>query len=83
MERLRLSLRRSEDFIAEAAHRVRTPLATVRVQAEIALRTVSDETEKERLRRIIRAVDESARSAVSCWTMLRLPTVSKSLRATD
>lgn len=63
MERLRLSLRRSEDFIAEAAHRVRTPLATVRVQAEIALRTVTDETEKERLRRIIRAVDESARSA--------------------
>ena len=63
LERLRLSLRRSEDFIAEAAHRVRTPLATVRVQAEIALRTVTDETEKERLRRIIRAVDESARSA--------------------
>lgn len=63
MERLRLSIRRSEDFIAEAAHRVRTPLATVRTQAEIALRTVSDEAEKERLRRIIRAVDESARSA--------------------
>lgn len=63
MERLRQSIRRSEDFIAEAAHRVRTPLATVRAQAEIALRTVTDETEKERLRRIIRAVDESARSA--------------------
>jgi len=63
MERLRQSIRRSEDFIAEAAHRVRTPLATVRTQAEIALRTVSDDTEKERLRRIIRAVDESARSA--------------------
>ncbi|MBN2760208.1 MAG: sensor histidine kinase N-terminal domain-containing protein [Rhodobacteraceae bacterium] len=63
MERLRLSIRRSEDFIAEAAHRVRTPLATVRTQAEIALRTVTSDAEKERLRRIIRAVDESARSA--------------------
>lgn len=63
MERLKQSIRRSEDFIAEAAHRIRTPLATVRVQAEIALRSVSDETEKERLRRIIRAVDESSRSA--------------------
>lgn len=63
MERLRQSIRRSEDFIAEAAHRVRTPLATVRTQAEIALRSVSDASEKERMRRIIRAVDESARSA--------------------
>jgi len=63
MDRLGQSIRRSEDFIAEAAHRVRTPLATVRTQAEIALRSVSDEDEKHRLRRIIRAVDESSRSA--------------------
>lgn len=63
MDRLRQSIRRSEDFIAEAAHRVRTPLATVRTQAEIALRMVANDAEKERLRRIIRAVDESARSA--------------------
>ena len=63
MERLAQSIRRSEDFIAEAAHRVRTPLATVRTQAEIALRSVEDEAEKQRLRRIIRAVDESSRSA--------------------
>ena len=63
MERLGQSIRRSEDFIAEAAHRVRTPLATVRTQAEIALRSVEDEEEKQRLRRIIRAVDESSRSA--------------------
>jgi two-component system sensor histidine kinase TctE len=63
MDRLRQSIRRSEDLIAEAAHRIRTPLATVRAQAEIALRTARDDTEKERLRQIIRAVDESSRSA--------------------
>lgn len=63
MERLGQSIRRSEDFIAEAAHRVRTPLATVRAQAEIALRSVQTEEERQRLRRIIRAVDESSRSA--------------------
>lgn len=63
MERLQQSIRRSEDFIAEAAHRIRTPLAVVRTQAEIALRTVSGEPEKDRLRGIIRAVDESSRSA--------------------
>ena len=63
MDRLGQSIRRSEDFIAEAAHRVRTPLATVRAQAEVALRTTDDDAEKQRLRRIIRAVDESSRSA--------------------
>ncbi|WP_084862158.1 sensor histidine kinase [Salibaculum halophilum] len=63
MERLGQSIRRSEDFIAEAAHRVRTPLATVRTQADIALRTVEDDAEKRRLRAMIRAVDESSRSA--------------------
>jgi two-component system sensor histidine kinase TctE len=63
MERLGQSIRRSEDFIAEAAHRVRTPLATVRAQAEIALRSTPEEEARVRLRRIIRAVDESSRSA--------------------
>jgi len=63
MGRLDQSLRRSEDFIAEAAHRVRTPLATVRAQAEIALRTAEDRDQKHRLRGMIRAVDESSRSA--------------------
>jgi two-component system sensor histidine kinase TctE len=63
MDRLGQSIRRSEDFIAEAAHRVRTPLATVRVQAEIALRSAETEEARQRLRRIIRAVDESSRSA--------------------
>ena len=63
MERLGQSIRRSEDFIAEAAHRVRTPLATVRTQAEIALRSTEDEEDRQRLRQIIRAVDESSRSA--------------------
>lgn len=63
MDRLGQSIRRSEDFITEAAHRVRTPLATVRAQAEIALHTVTGEEEKKSLRRVIRAVDESSRSA--------------------
>ncbi|QXT40659.1 sensor histidine kinase N-terminal domain-containing protein [Gymnodinialimonas ceratoperidinii] len=63
MERLGASIRRSEDFIAEAAHRVRTPLAIVRTQAEIALHSVEEEAQKQTLRRVIRAVDDSSRSA--------------------
>lgn len=61
--RLRGSLHRTETFMAEAAHHVRTPLATVRAQAEIALRQAGTDAARKTLRSVIRAVDESSRSA--------------------
>lgn len=63
ISRLQISLSRSEDFIAEAAHRVRTPLATVRAQAETTLMRVEKETNRSSLREMIRAIDESSRAA--------------------
>lgn len=63
MARLDRSLSQSEDFIAEAAHRVRTPLATVRAQAEVTLRRVDREENRIALKQMIRAVDESSRAA--------------------
>ncbi len=61
--RLRDTLHRNETFMAEAAHHVRTPLATVRTQAEIALRQAETDESRLTLRSVIRAVDESSRSA--------------------
>ncbi len=61
--RLRDALHRNETFMAEAAHHVRTPLATVRTQAEIALRQAETDESRKTLRSVIRAVDESSRSA--------------------
>jgi two-component system sensor histidine kinase TctE len=63
MSRLKASLARSEDLIAEAAHRVRTPLATVRTQAEITLRRVDKPENRQAVREMIRAIDESSRAA--------------------
>jgi len=63
MARLRASLTQSEEFIADAAHRVRTPLATVRTQAEVIYRQMRKQENKKALREMIRAVDESSRSA--------------------
>ena len=63
MARLRASLSRTEDFIAEAAHRVRTPLATVRAQAEITHRKLQKPEHRAAIREMIRAIDESSRSA--------------------
>ncbi len=63
MGRLDTSLRQSEDFIAEAAHRVRTPLATVRAYAETTLQRVEKEENRQALRSMVRAIDESSRAA--------------------
>ena len=63
MHRLEKSLTRSEDFITEAAHRVRTPLTVVRAQAEITLRQIDKPRNRKNLKEIIRAIDESSRVA--------------------
>ncbi|GFE66206.1 sensor histidine kinase [Litoreibacter roseus] len=63
MGRLDQSLRQSEDFIAEAAHRVRTPLATVRSYAEATLQRVDKQENRQAMRSMIRAIDESSRAA--------------------
>ncbi len=63
MGRLQTSLARSEDFIAEAAHRLRTPLAIVRTKAEIIARTAPDTATTEAASDMIHAIDESSRTA--------------------
>lgn len=63
MRRLQQSLMRSEDFIAEAAHRVRTPLAIVRTKAEVAQRRSGDPETRKALKEMIRAIDDSSRTA--------------------
>jgi two-component system sensor histidine kinase TctE len=63
MSRLDQSLKQSEDFIAEAAHRVRTPLATVRSYAEATFQRVKNDENRTALRSMMRAIDESSRAA--------------------
>ncbi len=61
--RLRAALSRTEIFIAEAAHHIRTPLATLRAQADIALRQTEDGDTRGTLHKMVRAIEESSRSA--------------------
>lgn len=63
MAQLDKSFSQSEDFIAEAAHRVRTPLSTLRSYAEATLQRVDKEENRQALRSMIRAIDESSRAA--------------------
>lgn len=63
MQRLDHTLQQSEDFIAEAAHRIRTPLATVRSHAEATLQRVEHAENRAALQSMVRAIDESSRAA--------------------
>lgn len=63
MSRLDHTLTQSEDFIAEAAHRIRTPLATVRSHAEATLQRVEHVENRKSLQSMVRAIDESSRAA--------------------
>ena len=63
MSRLDHTLTRSEDFITEAAHRIRTPLATVRSHAEATLQRVDRKENRSSLQAMVRAIDESSRAA--------------------
>ncbi len=63
MSRLNHTLTQSEDFIAEAAHRIRTPLATVRSHAEATLQRVEHSENRAALQSMVRAIDESSRAA--------------------
>lgn len=63
MSRLDHTLTQSEDFIAEAAHRIRTPLATVRSHAEATLQRVEHRENRAALHAMVRAIDESSRAA--------------------
>ena len=61
--RLRNFLTRSEDYIAEAAHRVRTLMATWRSQAEITLQKVNKDENRASLKEMVRANDDTSRAA--------------------
>lgn len=81
VERLRHTLDTSQQFIAEAAHRIRTPLAALKAQAEVALRDAAQAgaeeggghsgkggASEENLRRMLRAADETSQLTTQMLT---------------
>lgn len=63
IKRLDKSLQKAEAFIADAAHRIRTPLAMVQINAEIALRTAPEGPGRKAIQEILSAAEETSRSA--------------------
>lgn len=70
-------------FIANAAHQLRTPLATLRLQAERALREPDSQKHSEALSDVLSAVARSQHLVRQLMTLARSEQPSKALSMTD
>jgi len=61
LARLQQSLQTQKRFVADAAHQIKTPLAGLRTQAELALRETDPEELRASLRQIGRSVERTTR----------------------
>jgi len=72
LERVEIALVRERTLTADAAHELRTPLAALRAQAQVALRSREDTERSEALQALIGGVDRATRLVETVLTLARL-----------
>jgi two-component system, OmpR family, sensor histidine kinase QseC len=77
--RVRQTLLHERRFAANAAHELRTPIAGLKTQAQVALRSVNPQQHQTALQNIIRSVDRSSHIIDQLLTLSRLAPEAKSL----
>ena len=70
-ERLRLASNAQQDFLANAAHQLRTPLTSLLTEIELAMLEPHEDTQEPLLQRLKIGVDRSARLAQQMLSMAR------------
>lgn len=70
-ERLRLAASAQQDFLANAAHQLRTPLTSLRTEIDLALLEPHDAQVEPLLKRLQKSVDRSARLAQQMLSIAR------------
>ncbi len=71
MARVRAARLRETEFTAAAAHELRTPLAGLRIQAQIAAATADEQTRRHALEQIQVSVDRTARLVAGLLALAR------------
>lgn len=72
LSRLLHSLERERAFTADAAHELKTPLAAIKVQAQVALAEPDRALQRVAMERVVQGVDRSARLAEQLLLLARL-----------
>ena len=72
IQRVRNALDNERRFTADAAHELRTPLAALKVQAQVALRTQEDDSRRHALSQVIVGVDRMTHLVEQLLTLARV-----------
>jgi len=69
--RLRLAFDRNKRFSADAAHELRTPLAALKTQAQVALKATNSIDRQHALEKVVESVDRSSHMVTQLLTLSR------------
>ncbi|WP_322014798.1 ATP-binding protein [Paraburkholderia sp. J12] len=72
LSQLRQSIVRERAFTSDAAHELKTPLAAIKVQAQVALSATDADVQQLAMQRVVQGVDRSARLAEQLLLLARL-----------
>ncbi len=72
IQRVEEALDNERRFTSDAAHELRTPLAALKTQAQVALRTEDPEQREQALRQVMKGVDRAAHLVDQLLTLARL-----------
>ena len=76
LARLGLALDKERRFTADAAHELRTPLAALRIQTEVAQLSEDDESRQRALNQVLAGIDRATRLVEQLLTLARLDHLS-------
>jgi two-component system sensor histidine kinase QseC len=70
--RLKLAFERNKRFAADAAHELRTPLAALKTQAQVALKADTESDRNNAMQKVLQGVDRSSHMVAQLLTLSRL-----------